>query len=64
MIQQSIPGYISEENNNTNLKRYMHPNIHSSIIYNYQDMEETYVFIKRWMDSEDTIYYYIQTRTH
>ena len=47
MIQQSIPGYISEENNNTNLKRYMHPNIHSSIIYNYQDMEETYVFIKR-----------------
>ena len=42
MIQQSIPGYISEENNNTNLKRYMHPNIHSSIIYSYQDMKATY----------------------
>ena len=24
---------------NTNLKRYMHPNVHSSIIYNCQGME-------------------------
>ena len=38
MIQQSIPGYISEENNNTNLKRYMHPNIHSSSSYDGRDM--------------------------
>ena len=37
----STPGYLSEENENTNLKRYMHPNIHSSIIYNSQDMEAT-----------------------
>ena len=37
----STPGYISEENGNTNLKRYMHPNVHSSIIYNSQDMEAT-----------------------
>ena len=28
------------KNKNTNLKRYMHPNVHSSIIYNYQDMEQ------------------------
>ena len=27
----STPGYISKENENSNLKRYMHPN--SSIIY-------------------------------
>ena len=26
---------------NTNSKRYMHPNVHSSIIYNSQDMEAT-----------------------
>ena len=26
---------------NTNSKKYTHPNIHSSIIYNYQDMETT-----------------------
>ena len=32
----SIPGYISK---NMNLKRYMHPNVHISIIYNCQGME-------------------------
>ena len=35
----STPEYISEENANTNSKRYMHPNVHSSIIYNSQDMD-------------------------
>ena len=34
-------GYISEENENTNLKRYMHPKVHSSITYNSQDVEAT-----------------------
>ena len=29
------------KNKNTNLKRYMHPNVHNSIIYNGQDMEAT-----------------------
>ena len=29
----------SKENKNTNSKRYMHPNVHSSIIYNSQVME-------------------------
>ena len=33
--------YLPEENKNTNSKRYMHPNVHSSIIYNGQDMEAT-----------------------
>ena len=32
-------GVCSKENENTNLKRYMHPSVHSSIIYNNQDME-------------------------
>ena len=31
----------SEENKNTNLKRYMHPYVHCSTIYNCQDMEAT-----------------------
>ena len=31
--------YIPEKNKNTNLKRYMYPSVHSSIIYNRQDME-------------------------
>ena len=30
-----------KETQNTNLKRYMHPNVHSSIIYNRQVMEAT-----------------------
>ena len=32
------PGYISEENKNTNLKRYIESNVHSSINYNSQHM--------------------------
>ena len=34
-------GYISGENKNTNLKRYVHPNIYCSIIYSSQDMKDT-----------------------
>ena len=41
MTSNSTPGYISEKNENTNWKRYMHPNGHSSIIYSCQDMEAT-----------------------
>ena len=32
---------VSEENGNTNLKRNTHPNVHSSIIQNSQDMKAT-----------------------
>ena len=35
------PGYLCKENENTNLKRYIHPYVHYSIIYNSQDMETT-----------------------
>ena len=31
--------YQGEKTKNTNLKRYMHPSVHSSIIYNCQDMK-------------------------
>ena len=33
--------YISQESENTNLKRYTHPSVHSSIIYYSQDVEAT-----------------------
>ena len=36
-----------EKNKNSNLKRYMDPNVHSCIIYNRQDMEITQVPINR-----------------
>ena len=35
----STPGYIAEQNKNTNSNVYLHPNVHSSVIYNCQDME-------------------------
>ena len=37
----STPGYISRENGNINSKRYIHPNVYSSTIYNSQEMEAT-----------------------
>ena len=33
----STIGYLPRENKNTNLKRYVHPYLHASIIYNSQD---------------------------
>ena len=41
MIKQFHFLYLSEDNENTNSKRYMHPHIQQSIIYNSQDMETT-----------------------
>lgn len=35
----STSGYLSQENENTNSERYMHPHIPCSIVYNGQDME-------------------------
>ena len=35
----STPSYRFEKNWNTNLKRHRHPDVHSSIVYNSQDME-------------------------
>ena len=34
----------------------MHSNVHSSVIYNHQDMEATWVFINKWMDTEDMVH--------
>ena len=38
-FSNSTPGYVSEENENINSKRYMHPKVHSSIISYGQDRE-------------------------
>ena len=48
----STSGYLSEETQNTNFKRYMHPYVHYSLIYNCQNMEATYVLIDKCMDKE------------
>ena len=42
MIQQFYSWVcIWKKNKNTNSKRYMHPNVHNSTIYNNKDMEAT-----------------------
>ena len=56
MVLQSTPGHIPQEN--SNLKRYMHPSVHSCTIYNSQDMEATQVSINRGLDKEDVIIVY------
>ena len=33
----------------------MQSNVHSTIIYNHQDMEESYLSIKRYIGKEDAI---------
>ena len=37
----ALMGIQLEKNENSNLKRYLHPSVYSSIIYNSQDMEAT-----------------------
>ena len=49
----SPSGYLSEENENTNSKRYIHSNVDNSTVYNSQDMETTQVpitddWLKKW----------------
>ena len=39
MLQQFHIWYLSEENENTNAKRYLYPFVHCSIIYNSYNME-------------------------
>ena len=54
----STPGYICKKNKNTNSKKYMHPNVHGSIIYSCQDLEAAQVSINRWMDKDNVVYKY------
>ena len=41
MNQQVYSWYTSKENENTNSKRFLHPNIHINIIYNSLYVEAT-----------------------
>ena len=49
----------TKENENTNLKRYMHPYVYWNIIYNSQIMEAAHVAIERRKDKEG-----VHTYTH
>ena len=49
---------ISRKDENSNSKRYLHPNLHCSTIHSSQDMEATQVSIDKGMDKEDVVYLY------
>ena len=58
MIKQS-PSWASRKNKNSNSKRYLHLNIHSSIAYNRtKDMEATQVSIDRRICKEVVVFVY------
>ena len=42
----------------------MHPNVHSSIIYNNQGVEAIQMHIKRRMNKESMLHIYTHTHTH
>ena len=48
----STPRCIFGKNENSNLKRYIYPNVHSSTIYNSQDMEAIQMSISSQVDKE------------
>ena len=59
----STPGCVSGKKEQTLIwkkkKRYIHPSVHSSIIYNSQDTEATRVSQHQWVDKEDVAHTYI-----
>ena len=63
-FSNSTPGYISKSTENTNSKRYIHPNVHCSTIFNSQDMETTYVSINRWIKKKGYTHMRAHTHTH
>ena len=50
-LSSHTPGHLSGENFDS--KRYMHSNVHSSTIYNSQDVETPEMSIDWWMDEEE-----------
>ena len=47
--RNSTPEYLSEEKENTNLKRYMHTSVHRSTIHNSQDTETTCLLMDEYI---------------
>ena len=63
MIQQFHSEYIYGQIKNTNSKRYTYPNVHSSSIFNSQDMEATQESMNRWMDIENVVCMHVYVYT-
>ena len=50
--------YIKKQIENANLKSCMHSNVHSSIVYNCQDIEAKQMSTDTWMDNEGVVRIY------
>ena len=48
-------GYLSKEDENTNLKRYMHSSVHCSIIYLQQPKYEDNLSVHQQVNGEETL---------
>ena len=58
------PGYIFKEDKSINSKRYMLPNVHSSIIYNSEDTKHSkYQSTYKWIKNIQCVYGEKQTHT-
>ena len=51
----STSGHIPKRPSNVQ-QRHMHHNVHSSPIYNSQNLERTQMFFSRWMDTKIVVY--------
>ena len=56
-------GYTCKGKENTHLKRYMHPNVHNSIIYSDRDMEATKSPLTDEGIKKSGVYMYTHTHT-
>ena len=53
---ESHSNNIVKETQNTDLKEYMYPYLHCSVIYNSQDLEAAQVSVSRWMDKKAVVH--------
>ena len=51
---------MSEENNNTNLKEYIHLYVHCSVSYNGQDIKGAQMTINRREDKKSVVHIYME----
>ena len=51
---------MSEENNNTNLKEYIHLYVHCSVNYNGQDIKGAQMTINRREDKKSVVHIYME----
>ena len=58
MIQKVHFWGLSRKDKNSNSERYMYLNVHSSTVYNSQDMEATWMSTDRGMDKDNVVHIY------